>query len=607
MNPLVRRRLSYLTFHLFMFLSGVEYAVIFPTIWENLQSLGVPPDQTYWLGMTVSAMTVTDMVSGLLIGRIMDLKCNPKLIVLILNCCQIAGSCLYLTASSPAWLIVSRLVSGLGKGITIVFLTDICRTTDVGERTPILLLFNIAFQVGLLLGPACNLALSYLDMDTMMGHLDKLNSPGLLLALSWAIFSLLVLLFYRDLATLKERIRIRGEMANAYNRTVHATEYQVLSTGHDNRECDLLIYHDELDDSEHEQQDITDAEQNQDRDEPEAVKAPLYTEVEATYPCSLPVPSNISPSDISHFRGGSTTRLQVKLEDIQQVDFSRNSKNYGSFRSSSPRQRSDSRASRKSNIFIDAAEHLMGESTTSVSSDSSGRGSYDDTPIENNDELVLDRTEVCSWRDYMQLIVREEIICLVYLRFIALFCQTCLESSVPPIMQKYFDYGDQANSILYLLAGLELIVIFIMLSIASKRVNDRVLISAGLLVMMIALSWLLATLPRFSPSTRSNLPYFAVGVVLDLAGIPTVCDIGLALYSKLLPDNMQGLGHAVRRFISQLAIILGPLWGASTLTNPTMMIVTPLTLLILACVMFTLSYKRMVPIQDNSHSQDTHQ
>ena len=289
------------------------------------------------------------------------------------------------------------------------------------------------------------------------------------------------------------------------------------------------------------------------------------------------------------------------------MDFSRNSKNYGSFRSSSPRQRSDSRASRKSNIFIDAAEHLMGESTTSVSSDSSGRGSYDDTPIENNDELVLDRTEVCSWRDYVQLIVREEIICLVYLRFIALFCQTCLESSVPPIMQKYFDYGDQANSILYLLAGLELIVIFLMLSIASKRVNDRILISAGLLVMMIALSWLLATLPRFSPSTRSNLPYFAVGVVLDLAGIPTVCDIGLALYSKLLPDNMQGLGHAVRRFISQLAIILGPLWGASTLTNPTMMIVTPLTLLLLACVMFTLSYKRMVPIQDNSHSQDTHQ
>merc|ERR1719362_2599376 len=53
------------------------------------------------------------------------------------------------------------------------------------------------------------------------------------------------------------------------------------------------------------------------------------------------------------------------------------------------------------------------------------------------------------------------------------------------------------------------------------------------------MTWLTATLPRFGPSQRANIPYFAVGVILDLAGIPTVCDIGLSLYSKLLPSNMQ--------------------------------------------------------------------
>ena len=30
--------------------SGLEYAIIFPTIWEYLQSLGVKKEQTYWLG-----------------------------------------------------------------------------------------------------------------------------------------------------------------------------------------------------------------------------------------------------------------------------------------------------------------------------------------------------------------------------------------------------------------------------------------------------------------------------------------------------------------------------------------------------------------------------
>ena len=128
-------------------------------------------------------------------------------------------------------------------------------------------------------------------------------------------------------------------------------------------------------------------------------------------------------------------------------------------------------------------------------------------------------------------------------RFVALFCQTALESSVPPIMEKYFSYGDQANSILYLLAGVELIIVFLVLNISSRRITDKVLISVGVVLMVVALSWLAATLPRFGVADRSNLPYFAVGVLLDLAGIPTVCDIGLSLYSKLLPDNMQVSGN----------------------------------------------------------------
>ena len=44
---------------------------------------------------------------------------------------------------------ISRLVSGLGKSITIVYLTDICRSTSIAERTPVLLVFNIAFQIGI--------------------------------------------------------------------------------------------------------------------------------------------------------------------------------------------------------------------------------------------------------------------------------------------------------------------------------------------------------------------------------------------------------------------------------------------------------------------------
>ena len=86
----------------------------------------------------------------------------------------------------------------------------------------------------------------------------------------------------------------------------------------------------------------------------------------------------------------------------------------------------------------------------------------------------------------------------------------------------------------------------------------------------------------------------------ELAGIPTVCDVALALYSKLLPDRVQGAGQvtrdsnlqicyyfakiqacetkfqAFRRLVSQLALLLGPLWAPATLNNPMLMLAVPL-------------------------------
>ena len=47
-----------------------------------------------------------------------------------------------------------------------------------------------------------------------------------------------------------------------------------------------------------------------------------------------------------------------------------------------------------------------------------------------------------------------------------------LEAVVPPVMQLYFDFGDLANSLLYLGCGLQLILVFLILSAASKAGVD---------------------------------------------------------------------------------------------------------------------------------------
>ena len=109
------------------------------------------------------------------------------------------------------------------------------------------------------------------------------------------------------------------------------------------------------------------------------VSSPLYTQVEGTYPCSLPVPGGISSSDITDFKISSSSSYQLRLTDIQQAGHT----DYGSCGSSSglSRQRSNSKASRKSNQFIDEAERLMAESFTSASSEVSQVLSESDMPF----------------------------------------------------------------------------------------------------------------------------------------------------------------------------------------------------------------------------------
>merc|ERR1719357_1488655 len=205
---------------------------------------------------------------------------------------------------------------------------------------------------------------------------------------------------------------------------------------------------------------------------------------------------------------------------------------------------------------------------------------------------VAEEVVAPTFKEVLDVLLREELVALAFLRFVALFCQTGLEAVVPPVMQHYFDFGDLANSLLYLGCGLQLILVFLSLSAASKAgVSDRTLIGIGLFTMVGALSWLMSTLPSFTPHTPANLPYFVVGVAIDLAGIPTVCDIALALYSKLLPDRVQGAGQAFRRLVSQLALLLGPLWAPATLSNPTLMLAVPLGLLLLGALLFMASWQ----------------
>ena len=98
-------------------------AVIFPTLWEYLRSFGVAENQVYWLGLVISAATVSDMFVGLIIGRFLDKISRVLPLALGLNVFQIIGSIIYFLGNSPTMLLISRFIGGIGNGATLAFTT----------------------------------------------------------------------------------------------------------------------------------------------------------------------------------------------------------------------------------------------------------------------------------------------------------------------------------------------------------------------------------------------------------------------------------------------------------------------------------------------------
>lgn len=84
---------------------------------------------------------------------------------------------------------------------------------------------------------------------------------------------------------------------------------------------------------------------------------------------------------------------------------------------------------------------------------------------------------------------------------------------VTPMTQRFFGFGELANSLMYSLCGVEVILGFFAVRWLSRRVADRAVLAAGLLICCAACVWCLAFLcdprgadPRLTPFTEAKPP-----------------------------------------------------------------------------------------------------
>ncbi|KAM9844617.1 major facilitator superfamily domain-containing protein 8 [Aulostomus maculatus] len=190
-----KRNLTFITIGLIFMLNGIEYAVILPTIWRYLQILEAPP---YFLGLGLSAFSLSGLLSGPLFGLWSDRSKTTKTIILLSNLFEIAGNFMYFMGYSKWLLLCSRLVAGIGAGAGSAIFGFLTRCTRPDERAGIFAAIMACRQAGLLVGPAFNLFLRLCDFKLGPFVVNKYTSPGIFMCLLWALLQFVVLAIYWD-------------------------------------------------------------------------------------------------------------------------------------------------------------------------------------------------------------------------------------------------------------------------------------------------------------------------------------------------------------------------------------------------------------------------
>uniref|UniRef100_A0A8C9RME5 Major facilitator superfamily (MFS) profile domain-containing protein n=1 Tax=Scleropages formosus TaxID=113540 RepID=A0A8C9RME5_SCLFO len=430
-----KRELTFVTVGFIFLLSGVEYAVILPTVWRYLQTLGAAP---YFLGLGLSAFSLSGLLSGPVFGHWSDRTRTTKNIVLLANIFEIVGNFMYFMGFSKWLLLSSRLVAGVGAGAGSSIFGFLAWSTAPEDRATVFAAVMACRQAGLLIGPAFNVFLRLCDFRLGPFVVNKYTSPGLFMCAMWVLLQILVVFMYWD----------------------------VPPPDPGSQDMDMGEVGDEV--------------------------KPLVPAAEAPDSCY----------------GTVNEQPEVRV-----------------------------------------------------------------TP---DDEIVK--------------LLREEVVVLLTAQFITLFNQTALETMVTPLTQRYFGFGELENSVMYCLCGVEVIGGFLLVRWLSRRVSDRVVLAAGLLICSIACAWCLIFVASPKGAFAWQLGQFIVGVFLQLLGLPFVAVSQVSLFSKVTSEKTQGFSQGVRRSVGGLATILGPLWAGGLTGNLYVMLGLMMGLL----VMMAFSYDRLV-------------
>ena len=178
---------------------GVEYGLIYPTIYPYLRELGAHP--TIVTGVAAAAFSLAKTAAFVPLGAAAD-RFGPRKPAVIAFLVASIGNVYYFAASKPLDIVVARAIVGLGSSVTGVLLGvvgsgDGDDSTMRRKRDLRLAVFNGTSLIAVLAGPGLAALFSVLpEGEHQVFDIDAYSAPGLFLAalaLLCAVWALLAL------------------------------------------------------------------------------------------------------------------------------------------------------------------------------------------------------------------------------------------------------------------------------------------------------------------------------------------------------------------------------------------------------------------------------
>lgn len=484
---------------------GVEFAVIFPSVWLYLKIFNAD----YWyLGLVLSAYNMVGIVSTLLVGHLADSTGQIRFMGFIWNIAEIAGNLVYALHFHMSFPLIGRMISGFGEGYISAMWGEIARITTEEQRTRYFAILKGANLLGTAIGPALNLFLKEFDFYIGKWHIDYRTSSGFFMGVVWVAVTMVMLGMVFDISAELQR---EGKLKH-FQKT---GRFEFDEEEKEEKRC--------IDDG--------------------GVKTPGEEDKteQADDGSSSKKPESSEETQLVDEESKNTT------DDINLENLEGEGADVQSLKEDKVIQNEDG-----AEIKTDSIEYK----------DTKGEADI----VKSVEEDAPEEPQGTFKTAFLDMFSRFEVNVLVYLFFFMYVTHTCLQGITPLFAELMLKWDETKISIVYTAWGVEIMIVLIVIWIVAPYVADRVILIWAVFGGTLA-SISLVVLTYSEPESMLCYYSFLITIFLGGIGIAITVVVGRSLISKHTKPENQCLVHAILTSLNRMAGLTGPIFGSSLYTN----------------------------------------